>query len=184
MAVHARQLDTLIYPGFGVTMGMRRVGWAASARFRRFSLSSAGHCGRYQRVGPGTSCRARSAFAVEEPLEVERDVGKADLCLGALDADGPDEQAHPVLPGGEDMLDRGANPGPGRIGALALRGERFSRCPAEVDFRYPPRAQNDPLVLLAAISPIRPDRAAGVGRVDQARQLPAIVAGGIADRPG
>ena len=50
----------------------------------------------------------QSAFPVEEAFEVECDVGEADLCLGALDADGSDEQPHPVFLGGEDMLDGGA----------------------------------------------------------------------------
>jgi hypothetical protein len=82
------------------------------------------------------------------------------------------------------MLDGGANPGAGRISALTLCGERLARCSAEVDFRHPAGAQDGPLVLLAAVGGICPDRAAGVGRIDQDRKLPAVVAGGIAGRPG
>ena len=82
------------------------------------------------------------------------------------------------------MLDGGADLGAGGIGALALRREWLSRCLAVVALRDPPGARNSPLVLLAAVGGIRPDRAAGVGRVDQARQLSAIVAGGMTGGPG
>lgn len=83
----------------------------------------------------------------------------------------------------KDVLDSRTRFGSGGIGALALHGKRLSRCAAEVDFRYQPRAQDGPLVLLAAIGGIRPDRAASVGRIDQVRQFAAIVAGGITGAP-
>lgn len=80
----------------------------------------------------------------------------------------------------EHVLDGGADLGTGGIGALAFCRERFSRRPAEVDLRDPPCAQNGPLVLLAAVGGVGPDRTAGVGRVDEARQLPGIVSSGVA----
>jgi len=129
------------------------------------------------------SCGVCSSFPVDEAFEVERDVGEADLYLGPLDADRADEQAHAVFLCGKDVLDSRTYFGASGIGALALRRKWLSRCTAEVDFRYPPRAQDGPLVFLAAIGSIRPDRAAGVVRIDQVRQFPAIVAGGITGAP-
>lgn len=69
-----------------------------------------------------------------EAFEVERDVGEADFCLGALYTDGADKQAHALLLVGEDVLDSGADLRAGSIGTLTLRRERLARCPAEVDF--------------------------------------------------
>lgn len=108
----------------------------------------------------------------------------SDLCPAALDADGAGEQAHAVLLGGEHVLDGGADLRAGRIGSLTLGVKWFAQCPAEVDFRHQPSAQDGPLILPTAVGRIRPDCAAGVVRVDQLRQFPAILSGGIAGRPG
>ncbi|MEJ2458959.1 MAG: hypothetical protein P8Y58_12800 [Novosphingobium sp.] len=77
------------------------------------------------------------------------------------------------------MLDGGADLGPSGMGALALIRERLAGRSAEVDLRNEAGTQDGAFVLLAAISRICPDRAAGVGRIDQARPFPAVVAGGI-----
>src|SRR3546814_6369639 len=53
-----------------------------------------------------------------------------------------------------------------------------------MDFRHAPGPQDSPLVLLARVGGVGPDRTAGVGGIDQAGQFAAIVPGGIAGRPG
>lgn len=78
-------------------------------------------------AGPVYSRHDRTTFPVEEAFEVVGDIGETDLGLGPLDADGADEQAHPVFLGGEDMLDGRANLGTRGIGALALDWQRLAR---------------------------------------------------------
>src|SRR3546814_2918151 len=53
-----------------------------------------------------------------------------------------------------------------------------------MDFRHAPGPQDSPLVLLARVGGVGPDRTAGVGGIDQAGQFSAIVPGGIAGRTG
>ena len=56
------------------------------------------------------SCRCPS-FVEDQAVHVVGEVGEGDLGLGALDADGPDEQPHLVFLPGKDMLDAGADLG-------------------------------------------------------------------------
>ena len=50
----------------------------------------------------------RSPLQADQALDVVDEVGKADLGRRPGDADGPDEQAHPGLLFGKDVLDVGA----------------------------------------------------------------------------
>ncbi len=65
----------------------------------------------------------------DQAVHVVGEIGQRDLGLGALDADGADEQPHLVLLPGEDMLDTGAD---FRFGGVGLRGPLGHRLAARL----------------------------------------------------
>ena len=66
--------------------------------------------------------RGGEAIEEDEPPYVEDGVGHADLCRGAGDPDGADEEVHLVLLHREDVFDAGADFGLDRIGAPVVSG--------------------------------------------------------------
>ena len=63
----------------------------------------------------------------DQTVHVAGQIGQHDFGFGPLEADGADEEPHPVLRLSEDMLDAGTNPGPGGVG---LRGALRHRQPS------------------------------------------------------
>lgn len=108
-------------------------------------------------------------------------IGERDLGLGALDADGADEQAHLVLLLSEDMLDVSANLGYSRIGPC--RPLRHLPVPGlyAIDVADPTLPFEPLLVGLAAISRIGPDVGGGVVVHHDVPEHPPIEAGSIGD---
>jgi hypothetical protein len=66
--------------------------------------------------------RRRPCFVEDQAVHVEGQIGERDFRLGALDADGADEQAHFRLLMRKDMLDPGAHAGFGRVAAPDIGG--------------------------------------------------------------
>lgn len=90
-------------------------------------------------------------------MHVERQVGERDLCFGAGQADGADEQAHDRLLMREHMLDPGADLGSGSVAAPNILGHRAALGLAAMDTADPALGLQPAFVALAPIGRISPD---------------------------
>ena len=104
----------------------------------------------------------RSSLVEDQAVHVVGEVGEVDLGLGALDADGADEQPHLVFLPGKDMLDAGADL---RFGGVCPGGaleHRLAPGLLAVDAADPALPLELCLVGLAVIGGIGPDVRDGV----------------------
>ena len=85
------------------------------------------------------------------------EVGEGNLGLGALDADGADEQAHLILLPGEDMLNAGADFRFGGVRLCCAFGHGLVARLLAVNAADPALPLEPCLVGLAAVGGVRPD---------------------------
>ncbi|WP_373012232.1 hypothetical protein [Bradyrhizobium sp.] len=91
-----------------LSVSMRSVFWP----FPVFVSGDFGHSPGFW-ADSGYGC---PAFVEDQPVKIVGEVAKGQLCLGAGEADGADEQPEPALLMREDMLDVGADRKFGGIG--------------------------------------------------------------------
>lgn len=120
----------------------------------------------------------------DEPPQVVDKVGHADLCRRPGDADGADEEVHPVFLDREDVLDAGADFRFQRVGIAHRLRHRAARGLLAVDAADEAVLGQELLVDLRPIGRVGPHRAGGVGLVEQPLAEPrALVSRGVAGVP-
>src|SRR5690242_18622453 len=117
--------------------------------------------------------RRNAASMKNEPFDIVYQIGEADLRVRPRQADGADEQVHPVLLFGKDVLDARTDPGLGmlarRVAAAIGRFAGFLRWTRETKplfamntsfaaDRYAVSAQTPPAVLVLSSRPSRSRR--------------------------
>src|SRR6202045_4847690 len=112
------------------------------------------------------------------------EVRQSDLRLRSRDPDGPDEQTHPILLLGEDMLDARTDFRFGVISAPDRFRHRAPLRPLTMDMADEAVPLHELLVGSRSVSGVRPDAARRVGLVEKSiAQTAALIGGGVRRAP-
>src|ERR1700719_1134077 len=129
------------------------------------------------------SCR-RDAPQEEQAFDVVDEVRQSDLRLRSRDPEGPDEQTHPILRLGEDMLDARTDFRFGVVGTPDRFRHRAPLRPLTMDMADEAVPFHELLVGGRSVSGVRPDAARRVGLVEKSiAQMAALKGGGVRRAP-
>src|ERR1700731_630641 len=129
------------------------------------------------------SCR-RDAPQEEQAFDIVDEVRQSDLRLRSRDPDGPDEQTHPILLLGEDMLDPRTDFRFGVISAPDRFRHRAPLRPLTMDMADEAVPFHELLVGGRSVSGVRPDAARRVGLVEKSiAQTAALIGSGVRRAP-
>lgn len=121
--------------------------------------------------------RRRPCLMGNKVVHIEGQIGDSGFCLGALDANGMDEQVHFRRLMSKNVLGAGANAGFGGVAAPDIRRHRFAFGLPAMNAADPALGLEPALIALAAIDRFRPDVRGGVVVGDDIEQHAPIVAG-------
>src|SRR3984893_7596839 len=125
----------------------------------------------------------RDAPQEEQAFDIVDEVRQSDLRLRSRDPDGPDEQTHPILLLGKDMLDARTDFGFGVVGAPDRFRRRAPLRPLTMDMADEAGPFHELLVGGRSVSGVRPDAARPGGLGERSIAQTAALGGGVLRAP-